>query len=178
MACFLVLGHSAGGACAGSGCPNKEVAAQKAEEKKQKAAQEAACKAAKREKRQKQHERERKQHQVWIERVQKQTMSKIWRSARLQQQHDNDVLCRQDKHGNNIGGGNDDSNSGDDELGEDEDSDDESDDKEDHATEDGGNDVTKERRIRRAVDSKQEGWTTQTPGVSWQIVEALGSDKL
>jgi hypothetical protein len=143
-------GHSAGGARAGSGRPTKEVAAQKAEEKKQKAAQEAARKAAEREKRQKQQERERKQRQVRIERMQKQTMSKIRRSARIQQQHDNEVLCRQDEYGDDGGDDednddDDDSNSGDDDLEEDEDNDDESDDEEDYATEEGGDDVTKER---------------------------------
>ena len=105
-------GHSAGGARAGSGRPTKEVAAQKAEEKKQKAAQEAARKAAEREKRQKQQERERKQRQVRIERIQKQTMSKIRRSARIQQQHDNEVLCRQDEYGDD--GGDDEDNDDDD----------------------------------------------------------------
>ena len=74
-------GHKAGGARAGSGRPSKEVAAQRAEEKRQKAAQEAARKDAEREKRQKQQERERKQRQVRRERIEKQTMLKLRRSA-------------------------------------------------------------------------------------------------
>ena len=111
-------GHGAGGARAGSGRPSKEVAAQREEERQQKAAQEAARKAAEREKRQKQQERERKQRQVRIERIQKQAMSQIRRSARLQQQHDNDVLCRQGEYGDDVVDDNneDDSDPGDDEL--------------------------------------------------------------
>ena len=148
-------GHSAGGARAGSGRPSKEVAAQREEERAQKAAQEAARKDAEREKRQKQQERDRKLRLVRRERIQKQTMSKIRRSARNQQQHDNDVLCRQDEYGDDDDDDDeddddDDSKSGDDDLGEDEDDDDESDEEEDYATEEGGDDVVKERRTRRS----------------------------
>ena len=134
-------GHRAGGARAGSGRPSKEVAAQREEERAQKAAQEAARKDAEREKRQKQQERDRKQRLVRRERIQKQTMSQIRRSARHEYGDDD---------GDDDDDDDDDSNSGDDDLGEDEDDDDESDEEEDYATEEGGDDVAKERRTRRS----------------------------
>ena len=82
----------------------------------------------------------------------KQTRSRLRRSARLQQQHDEDILCRQDEHSNDgddedVEDDDDCNGTNDDEL--DEDNDNESDDEEDYATEEGGDDATKERRKRR-----------------------------
>jgi len=138
-------GHSAGGSRPGAGRKSKEEADRIEAEKRRKAQQEAKRKADDRAKRARDDDRKRKQREVRRARIEKQTTSRLRRSARLQQQHDQDILCRQDEYGDD---GDDDDNDDDDDL--DEDGDDESDDEEDYATEEGGDDATKERRKRRS----------------------------
>ena len=146
-------GHGAGGFRPGAGRKSKEEADRIEADKRRKAEQEAVRKAADRAKREKDEERKRKQRDVRRDRIEKQTTSRLRRSARLQQQHDQDILCRQNEYGDEDG--DDDDNDNDDRTGTnddvlDEDSDDESDDEEDYATEEGGDDATKERRKRRS----------------------------
>ena len=147
-------GHSAGGVRANAGRKSNAEAARIAEEKRRKAEQEAARKAADRNKRAKEEEKKRRNRKVQRERAEKQAISSIRRSARLQLERDLDVLCRQEEYGDGEDDANDQSTIADDSTDDkdelDEENDDESDDEEDYATEEGGDDITKERRTRQS----------------------------